>query len=122
MVVRRFHYLKKRFEKNLDLKIKYCDFLKEYKTLSHLSSIKNQNLVLPRCIKEDSVTTKTRVVFGSSVETSSGISLNNALKDGPTIQDDFFSLLIQFRSHIYTLTAEIEKVYRQVSVHLHGKK
>ena len=36
---------------------------------------------------------------------------------GPTIQNDLFSLLTRFRSHTYALTADIEKMYRQVLVH-----
>ena len=51
-------------------------------------------------IKEDSITTKTRVVFDGSAKNSSGMSLNDALMVGPTI-----------------LNAEIEEMYRQVLGH-----
>ena len=69
-------------------------------------------------IKSDSLTTKTRVVFDGSAKTSSDISLNDSLMVGPTIQDDLFSLLTRFRTHKYALTADIEKMYCQVLVHL----
>ena len=73
---------------------------------------------LPRhtVIRKDSLTTKIRVVFDSSAKTSSGVSLNDSLMIGSTIQDDLFSLLTRFRTHIYALTADIEKMYRQVLV------
>ena len=68
-------------------------------------------------IKEDSTTTRIRVVFDGSAKTSSGVSLNEALMVGPTIQADLFTLLTRFRSHAYALTADIEKMYRKVLVH-----
>jgi hypothetical protein len=33
---------------------------------------------------------------------------------GPTIQDSLFSILTRFRTHRYALTADIEKMYRQI--------
>lgn len=68
-------------------------------------------------LKEDSVTTKIRVVFDGSAKTSTGISLNECLMVGPTIQNDLFTLLSKFRMYKYVLTADIEKLYRQVLVH-----
>ena len=67
-------------------------------------------------IKNSSFTTKTRVVFDGSTKTSSGISLNETLMVGPTIQEDLFSIVFRFRSFIYALTADIQQMYRQVRV------
>ncbi|XP_053597480.1 uncharacterized protein LOC128668441 [Microplitis demolitor] len=36
---------------------------------------------------------------------------------GPKLQDDLFVILTRFRSHIHALTADIEKMYRQIRVH-----
>ena len=41
---------------------------------------------------------------------------------GPAIQDTLFSLLTRFRSHTYVLTADIEKMYRQILVHPQHRK
>ena len=49
---------------------------------------------------------------------SIGVLLKDTLMVGPTIQDDRFTLLTRFRLNRYALTAEIEKMYRQVLVHL----
>ena len=123
MALRRFHMLEKRFDKNPQLKENYCTFMQEYEKLNHLSLIKIQKpssgFYLPHhaVMKEDSLTTKIRVVFDGSAKTSSGVSLNDSLMVGPTIQDDLFALLTRFRSHRYALTADIEKMYRQVLVH-----
>jgi hypothetical protein len=38
------------------------------------------------------------------------------LLGGPVIQDDLFSILIRFRTHRYVITADIEKMYRQILI------
>ena len=75
-------------------------------------------LFLPHhCVfKEDSTTTKLRVVFDGSAKTSSGISLKDALMVGPTIQDDLFAILMRFRLYPIALSANIAKMYRQVAL------
>ena len=123
MALRRFYGLEKRFEKNPQLKENYRAFIQEYEKLDHLSLMKDQNprsgFYLPHhaVIKEDSITTKIRVVFDGSAKTSSGVSLNDSLMVGPTIQNDLFTILTRFRSHKFALTADIEKMYRQVLMH-----
>ncbi|XP_033229212.1 uncharacterized protein LOC117180807 [Belonocnema kinseyi] len=67
-------------------------------------------------IKEDSLTTKTRVVFDGSAKTSTGVSLNDTFMIGPTIQDDLFSIVTRFRSHPVVITANIQQMYRQIRV------
>ena len=60
--------------------------------------------------------TKTRVVFGGSAKTSTGVSLSDTFMNGPTIQDDLFLIVTRFRSHPVALTADIEQMYRQIRV------
>ncbi|XP_017797085.1 PREDICTED: uncharacterized protein LOC108578295, partial [Habropoda laboriosa] len=72
--------------------------------------------------KESSATTKIQVVFDASAKGTTGISLNDALLTGPTIQDTLFSILLRFRSHTYVITADIEKMYRQIKVHHDDRK
>ena len=121
---RRFNYLENRFAKNSELKQEYVKFLDEYEALNHMSVIENPNssdrgFYLPHhaVIKANSLTTKIRVVFDGSAKTLSGISLNDSLMVDPTIQDDLYSLLSRFRAHKYALTADIEKMYRQILIH-----
>ncbi|XP_076383120.1 uncharacterized protein LOC143260685 [Megalopta genalis] len=66
--------------------------------------------------KPTSTTTKVRVVFDRAAKSTSGLSLNDTLLTGPTIQDNLFTLLIRFRMHAVVLTADIEKMYRQFIV------
>lgn len=67
-------------------------------------------------IKESSSTTKLRVVFDASRKTTSGISLNQSMLTGPTIQQDIISILIRWRKYQVVFTADVEKMYRQIQV------
>ncbi|XP_070516626.1 uncharacterized protein [Cardiocondyla obscurior] len=66
--------------------------------------------------KETSNTTKVRIVFDASAKSSNGISLNDLLMVGPTIQDKLLSHLIRFRTYNYVISADVEKMYRQILV------
>nr|XP_012135148.1 PREDICTED: uncharacterized protein LOC100874762 isoform X2 [Megachile rotundata]XP_012135760.1 PREDICTED: uncharacterized protein LOC100874762 isoform X3 [Megachile rotundata] len=128
VALRRFRSLEQKLTKEPQLKIKYTEFLEEYIRLGHMSETKATNLdggyYLPHhaVIKQSSLTTKLRVVFDASAKTSNGVSLNDMLLTGPTIQDNLYSLLLRFRFHNYVLTADIEKMYRQVLVHPNDRK
>ncbi|XP_055527818.1 uncharacterized protein LOC129720381 [Wyeomyia smithii] len=58
--------------------------------------------------KESSSTTKIRVVFDASAKTTSGISLNDALEVGPTVQNDLITILLRFCCYPVVLTADIK--------------
>ncbi|XP_053961109.1 uncharacterized protein LOC128865111 [Anastrepha ludens] len=66
--------------------------------------------------KEDSSTTKLRVVFDGSAVTTSGLSLNEILMARPTIQPKLFDILIRFRTFPVALIGDICKMYRCVRV------
>ncbi|XP_063993672.1 uncharacterized protein LOC135171214 [Diachasmimorpha longicaudata] len=120
---RRLKSLERRLDGNAELKGHYHAVIQEYLDLGHLTEVTGGDLsqfgyYLPHhaVIKECSTTTKVRVVFDGSSKTSTGVSLNETLHVGPTIQDDIFSLLLRFRLYPYVLTGDIEKMYRQVLV------
>lgn len=73
-------------------------------------------------IKESSLSTKLRAVFDDSAKTSNGISLNQQLMVGPTIQKDIITIILGFREHNYVITADIEKMYRQVLIREQDRK
>ncbi|XP_036144934.1 uncharacterized protein LOC118646349 [Monomorium pharaonis] len=68
-------------------------------------------------VKQSSNTTKVRIVFDASAKSKDNVLLNDLLMVGPTIQERLFSHLIRFRTYKYVITADIEKMYRQVLVH-----
>ena len=121
---RRFHSLERRLERDPSLKLQYHQFMKEYQHLGHMELANLQDKLQPcyflphhPVFKETSTTTKTRVVFDGSAKTSNGLSLNDILQVGPTVQPDLYSIILQFRTHQVCFTADIAKMYRQIKVH-----
>ncbi|XP_041451707.1 uncharacterized protein LOC121405166 [Drosophila obscura] len=120
---RRLENLESKFVRNPVLYSKYSAFMKEYLSLDHMSLVPNEDrhkcrYFLPHhcVIKEDSSTTKLRVVFDGSAVTTSGLSLNDLLMSGPTIQSKLFHTLLRFRTFSIALTGDIGKMYRCVRV------
>ena len=76
------------------------------------------NFYLPMhtVVKSSSTTTKLRIVFDASAASSNGISLNQTLHVGPTLQPTLTRLLIKFREYPIALTADISKMYREVGL------
>ncbi|XP_043498687.1 uncharacterized protein LOC122521991 [Polistes fuscatus] len=122
IALRRFHSLWRKLNTNPELRNEYERTMREYITLGHMSLIGDDPIggcYLPHhaVIKSTSTTTKVRVVFDASAKNIQGISLNSTLLVGPTIQDTLVEHLLRFRTYRYVLTADIEKMYRQVWVH-----
>ena len=66
--------------------------------------------------KEDSTTTKLRVVFDGSAKSATGTSLNDLLLVGPTVHPTLVDVLLRFRFHRVALTADVSKMYRAVEL------
>ncbi|XP_055614961.1 uncharacterized protein LOC129761273 [Toxorhynchites rutilus septentrionalis] len=118
----RFRLLENRLSRDSTIVQKYRDLMAEYLGLGHMTPLSDfgdeihPKYYLPHhpVIRESSRTTKLRVVFDASSKTSSGISLNDALIVGPTVQDDLRSIIMRSRTHEIVLIADAEKMYRQV--------
>ena len=67
-------------------------------------------------VKEASTTTKVRVVFDGSAKSTSRLSINDVQLVDPVVQDDLFSILKRFQQYPVVLSADIEKMYRQVLI------
>ena len=122
--MRRFQLLEKRLESDTHLKAQYHKFIHEYITLGHMTLVPRERedcsgaFYLPHhpVLKDSSSTTKVRVVFDGSAKTSTGKSLNDALLVGPVVQEELLTLIIRFRKYEIALIADIEKMYRQVTM------
>ncbi|GFT94500.1 DUF1758 domain-containing protein [Trichonephila clavipes] len=123
---RRFFSLEKRLQDNPELRDKYVKFMQDYEHLGHMQLVPNSELSKPssKCfylphfgvVREQSETTKLRVVFDASAKTDSNLSLNGILHTGPKLQNELFNILLKFRCHRIALTGDIEKMFRQILV------
>ncbi|XP_029172199.1 uncharacterized protein LOC114941382 [Nylanderia fulva] len=122
--IRRFLALEKRLNRDPGLKRSYANFLREYQSLGHIRiaparSIEGKPVYLPHhgVIKGIGPCAKLRVVFDASCKTSTGVSLNEALRIGPVIQQELITILMRFRTFVYVFVADIIKMYRQILLH-----
>ncbi|XP_029054455.2 uncharacterized protein LOC114881764 [Osmia bicornis bicornis] len=118
-----FKTIEARVTKNPELYREYQAFLREYLDLGHMSQIGETESLegkvfishLP-VLRRESQTTKLRVVFNASMNSSNSKSLNDCLHVGPNLQANLFSLLIRWRWHRFVYTADIAKMFRQINV------
>lgn len=107
IAMRRFLSLEKKLNKSPLLKDQYRHFLEEYAELGHMTEVVRpvSGCYLPHhcVVREQKETTKLRVVFDCSAQTSSGKSLNDIQAIGPVLQSDLLSILLRFRANRYVL-------------------
>ncbi|XP_058797385.1 uncharacterized protein LOC131667724 [Phymastichus coffea] len=125
--LQRFQALQRKFDANSRFRAEYEKEFNGYLELGHMTLCEDDNndgYYLPHhaVIKESSETTKCRVVFDASAKSSTGISLNDMLLTGPTIQETLWKQVLRFRSHPFVITADIEKMYRQIWIHPDDRK
>lgn len=118
----RFINLEKRFAKDEQLFQEYKKFIDQYVELGHGKYIdinqydlkKDPVYFLPHhpVIKQDSKTTKLRVVFDGSMKTNKKVSLNDMLMKGPVVQKDLLDILIAFRLDKYFFISDIKMMFR----------
>ncbi|XP_050338216.1 uncharacterized protein LOC126764587 [Bactrocera neohumeralis] len=126
---RRFLAIERRLSHSPDTYSQYVSFMEEYERLGHMSVVKAPKLDEPHyyiphhCVlKPTSASTKLRVVFDASCQTTTQTSLNDLLLVGPTIQTELYMLLLRFRLYRYAITADVTKMYRQVSLNKNDRK
>lgn len=122
---RRFISLEKRLIKNENLYKEYKNFIDEYVNLNHAryvplnlgNEIVKRNFFPHFCvIREEAQSTRLRVVFDSSMKTTTLVSLNDILLKGYTVQPELFDILCRFRCYMYVLIADIQKMFRQIRI------
>ena len=72
-------------------------------------------------IKPERETTKVRIVFDASAQ-HQGISLNNAINQGPDLQQDLFQILLRFRKNKVALTCDISEMLMQIEIKPEDRK
>ncbi|XP_055949695.1 uncharacterized protein LOC129983982 [Argiope bruennichi] len=123
----RLDSLIKRLNKNPQMKKLYSEFIEEYAALGHMERVMEDelpetNYFLPHhgVYREGSTSTSLRVVFNASSPSSNGFSLNDLLCKGDVVED-IFELILSFRTHKFTFTFDIQKMFRQILVVPHQR-
>ena len=126
IAVRRLRSLERRLAENPEHQKEYTKFMREYEELNHMTKVtktyrdcsSNLPVLIPHhfVLKQESTTTKFRVVFDASAKSSNGKSLNDSLLVGPTLQDNLTDIIHRFRIHPIAFIADIAKMYRQILV------
>ncbi|CAG9130227.1 unnamed protein product [Plutella xylostella] len=124
IAIRRFMSLEKRLMQDSKLQVEYAKGIREYAELGHMELVpederqREDAVYLPHhaVVREDKTTTKVRIVFDASCPGTNGVSLNDDLMVGPTLQPDLRHILMRWRLHPICLVADIVKMYRQVKV------
>ncbi|XP_044163933.1 uncharacterized protein LOC122948303 [Acropora millepora] len=102
----------------------YCEAVSQYIEDGHARPIDEEDhkadmiRYLPHhgVLREDTATTKCRVVFNSSAKTHDGQSLNSCLLKGPKLQPDLGHVLFRFRRHRIGIMADINKMFLQIKL------
>ncbi|XP_070854797.1 uncharacterized protein [Drosophila suzukii] len=131
----RFHALERKLNHRPDFSQQYASTIQEYFDLKQIKEVKGseeehtrinaqRQLSISACtvphhavIKDDSLTTKMRVVYDASCKTSNGRSLNDILCTGPALQNDLGGVTLNWRLHRYVFVADITKMYRCIDMH-----
>ncbi|XP_075977746.1 uncharacterized protein LOC142977620 [Anticarsia gemmatalis] len=125
IAVKRLLGLERKLARDEKLKQQYSEVINEYLLLGHLEKINDESdkntdgaVYLPHhaVVRQDKLTTKVRVVYDASCKGTNGVSLNDTLMVGPTLQADLRHIVMRWRQHPICLAADIEKMYRQIKV------
>ena len=68
-------------------------------------------------VKATSTTTKLRVVFDASAQSTTGNCINDLLIPGPTLYPPVFNILLKFRLHKVGMSADVGKMFQEVGLH-----
>lgn len=123
IALRQFFTMENKMKKDIEFGKQYRLFMSEYLSLGHMEKIFED--------KEDGFYTphhavfsanKFRTVFNASAKTTTGITLNETQMVGEKLQRDLAFTVINFRRFKFGITADIEKMYRQILIHPNDRK
>lgn len=122
---KRLNKLLVKLDKDEDLKAEYMKVFAEYEHLGIIEEVPVEEIVHPGpvyymphrpVVRLSSSTTKVRPVFDASAKGPNGISLNDCMTTGPSLNPDLVEILIRYRRWPYVVTADIVKAFLQISV------
>lgn len=126
--LRRFLSIEKKLATDSQLRQEYTTVMLEYQKLENMEvsprALPGPQFFLPHYAirRPESTTTKTRVVFDGSSRGINGLSINEVLIAGPTVQPPLQATVINFRMPRFVFTADAQKMFQQIWVHPDDRK
>ena len=123
MALKRLENTEKRLMKKPLVAKDYSNIIDQYTQEGYIRKVTNTETepankwYLPHfpVIQSDRQTTKTRIVFDASARYQ-GISLNDAIYQGPKLQQDLFDVLLRFRKNPVALVCDIAQMYLRIEI------
>lgn len=125
---RQFYALEKRLLRNSNLRSNYVNYMLDFEDLGFMKKLQQFDedescYVIPHhgVERPESLTSPLRVVYNASMATTlnknvNGVSLNDVQMVGPVVQNELLTTLIRFRQYNYVVSADVSKMYCQISV------
>lgn len=121
----RLKSLSRKLDKDPDLKSKYSEALKEMEDNGVIGELDESDAGFPGpvyylphfpVVKEERESTKTRPVFDASAPGPNGMSLNDCLHTGPSLNPNLMDVLMRFRRHQVAVVADISKAFLNIEL------
>ncbi|GFW91610.1 DUF1758 domain-containing protein [Trichonephila clavipes] len=122
---KRVKSLTRRFIRDPTLYIQYSEILKEYESQGIIERVLETEKPTDRAVfylphqavfRQESLTTKMRIVFDASSHEDGRPSLNDCIWSGENLNPNIFHLIISFRLNTIAITADIERAFLQISL------
>ncbi|GFW77844.1 integrase catalytic domain-containing protein [Trichonephila clavipes] len=122
---KRVKSLTRRFIRDPTLYIQYSEILKEYESQGIIERVLETEKPTDRAVfylphqavfRQESLTTKMRIVFDASSHEDGQPSLNDCIWSGENLNPNIFHLIIYFRLNTIAITADIERAFLQISL------
>ena len=123
MALCRLQNLETRLEKIPEVARAYKENIKKYVEKGYIRQVDDSEKskttwYLPHfaVVRKDKPSTKTRIVFDAAAKYC-GISLNDAIYQGPKLQQELFEVLIRFRRYPVALVCDIAEMYMRIELY-----
>ena len=122
MALQRLENTEKKLQRSPNLATAYKQVIESYIQKGYVRKIpeheqSSTKWFLPHfpVLRPDKETTKTRIVFDASAKCH-GVSLNDAIYQGPKLQQDLFDVLLRFRRFPVALVCDIAEMYLRIGI------
>lgn len=123
MALGRLQKTEKRLQKTSSVTIAYKEVIQKYLEKGYIRKVDTEEATpeqvwyLPHfpVVRSDRATTKCRIVFDASAKYK-GISLNDAINQGPKLQNDLCHILHRFRRDRVAVICDVAEMYLQVEL------